>query len=131
MNHRLVNKYRRMPLRWLRELQECIQGIIAEMEALPSAREIDIAAEHAGEPHLIHKVYRLRGDRKRGRWSQLQRIYCSAERCANCPHGPYWYTYRTNKKRGTLSVTFTGKGAAFSPELLEELERNVRPPIGV
>ena len=123
-----IENYGRMPLRKLKELRDCIEGIIEGIEASPERREIDIAVEHSGEAELVHTVYRNRGSKNRGIWYQVQTIYCSLDRCPNCPHGPYSYTYRRNKKRGTLSVTFRGK-PVFHPEFIEKLMQQVKPPI--
>jgi len=83
------------------------EAIISEIEKGPR-REIDIADEHTGDPTPIASEILLDGDKEQGRWYQRERIYCSLERCPNCPHGDYFYAYRRNKRRGTVTVQFGG-----------------------
>jgi hypothetical protein len=114
-----------MPLIKLRKLRSDLDSLIREVETA-SRREIDIAAEHSGSPAMIHEVLELKGTRGASRWRQLEKIYCSAERCQRCPHGPFWYEYRTNKREKTVVVKFAGK-SIFDYEVLRDLRRNVRP----
>ena len=126
-----IENYKRMPLLKLKKLRECIEKIIERIEASSERREIDIASEHSGRAdliHTVHPIYGVSGDKNRGRWNQVESIYCCQERCPKCPHGPYWYSYRTNKRRGTLVVTFRGS-PVLSPDSLESLKRDVRSPV--
>ena len=92
---------------WLRQYREDLDAVIGELESVPERREIDIAAEHSGEPDLVGEVLDVQDE---GRWrEQLQTIYCSTDRCPRCPHGPYWYTYRQNVRKGTTSIRYAGR----------------------
>jgi hypothetical protein len=73
-----------MSLRSLTELRDEIDNVIAEIQALSRRRDIDIASDFTGDPALVAEVKRVCGDKKRGVWRQLQKIYCE-----HCPHG--WY----------------------------------------
>jgi hypothetical protein len=88
----------------------------------PFEPEEEIAQAHYN-PDLIHKVERSTGSSRR-----LQSIYCSFERCPDCPHGPYWYVYRTSKRKGVVFVRFDGS-PAFPPSLIEEMRKHVSPPV--
>ncbi len=114
-----------MPLVKLKKLQSDLELLLRELEAGPR-REVDIAWEHRGVPAQICEVLEVRHVDKGKRWKQLEKIYCSAARCLKCPHGPYWYEYRTNKRRETVTVVFKGK-MAFDYDLIRELKRNTRP----
>ncbi len=111
-------KYEKMSLSALRKLRDDLQVIITELEKAPP-REIDIATDHTGDPDLIEQVLQVFGDRTSGKWIQVERIFCSKEKCPECPHGDYHYEYRYNKKKGTTSVRYKGKG--FSKEALDNL----------
>ena len=97
-----------MPLSKLRQLRNDLDILISEIENGPR-REIDIAEDHTGDPALIAEVVRVEGDKTSGKWYQVERIYCSLERCPNCPHGDFWYEYQVNKKRKTFRVSFREK----------------------
>jgi hypothetical protein len=108
--HRMQRrKYEKMPLTKLRRLRNELHALITELENGPR-REIDIADSHTGDPTLIARVLRVIGDKTSGKWIQVERIFCSQERCHDCPHGDYLYEYRQNTKRGTTTVRFKGKG---------------------
>jgi hypothetical protein len=77
---------------------------------------------------LVASVLRVIGDPNSGDWYQVERIYCSAERCPRCPHGDFRFRYRRNKRKDTLSVKYMGT-MAFSYEVIEELRAGVRKPI--
>ena len=127
MNKMQRAKYHAMPLCQLRELHTELNKIITELEILPNKREIDIAAEHSNNPHLVAKIYRTVGDKSRGRWKQLESIFCSSDHCQQCPHGPYWYGYRRNKRHGTLTLKFAGR-PAFHPDDIELLRQRTTIP---
>lgn len=130
MHPTLRKRYMAWPLQRLRKLRDDILSIIDELEALPDRRDVDIAAAFTGDPALVHEVDHIIGKKDTGKWVQLQKIYCSLERCPECPHGWYLYRYRSNKKRGTVSVEFLNK-PGFSPELMKTMSKSVsRPPVG-
>jgi hypothetical protein len=111
-----------MSLRNLKELRSEIDKTIAEIEALPQRRDIDIASDFNSDSACVAEVKRIDGDKKKGVWRQLQKIYCSTEHCPNCPHGWYWYTYRSNKKTGKVTAHFTGI-PVFEPKLIDKLKK--------
>ena len=86
-----------------------LEIVISEIESGPR-REIDIADSHIGDPALIANSTLLRGKRGEGRWSVRESIYCSLERCPNCPHGDYLYEYFRYKRKGIVRVKL-GEGA--------------------
>ena len=123
MNKRHKEKYAAMSLKTLRELRDDLSEIIREQEAQPR-REIDIAAEHTGDPALIARVLRTVGDPNSGRWHQVERIYCTFERCPRCPHGDFRYRYQRNKRKGTITVDYVGT-QVFDHELIERLKARI------
>ncbi len=127
MDRALRRKLGAMPLRRLRELQHDLKQLVAELEGQPR-REIDIAVEHSGDPSLVASVLRTIGDPNGNDWYQVECIYCSAERCARCPHGDFRFQYRRNKRKGTVSKKYVGT-MAFSHELIERLKAGVRNPV--
>lgn len=118
MNRMRRRKFEAMPLSALWQLRDDLQAIIAELENRPR-REIDIATDHTGDPTLIAQVLRGEGDKTSGKWIQVERIFCSIAKCPDCPHGDYHYEYRHNKKKGTTTVRFKGKG--FTQEALDNI----------
>ena len=108
-------KYEKLPLVELMELRDELQIIITDIENGPR-REIDIATDHKGDPDLIAQVLRIVGDKTNGKWIQVERIFCSKEKCPKCPHGDFHYEYRINKKKGITTVRF--KGIGFNEEVL-------------
>ena len=52
-------------------------------------RDVEIAEQFSGDEGLVADVLEVRGDESRGEWRKVVRLYCSAERCEDCPHGPY------------------------------------------
>lgn len=120
-------RFQSMPLGELRSLAGELQQLIGELEAGPR-REIDLIAEHSGDPALVARILRIEGDPKSSNWYQIERIYCSVERCPECPHGDYRFRYQQNKRKKTLKKTFIAK-MAFDHETIENIKRNVRPPV--
>ena len=110
---------------WRNELAVQINNLNAIISAIEKGprREIDIADEHTGDPALIAYAVLLGGDKEKGSWRQRERIYCSLEKCPSCPHGEYFYAYRRNKKRGTVTVKFCEE-AVFK---LEDIENAINP----
>ena len=121
----ILGRFRHMPLAAIKELYGELERIIDEKEAA-GPDEMDSVWQHR-DPTLIHKVYDDRGDKKKGKWRQLQTIYCSAKRCPKCPHGPYWFAYRRNKTHKTITVRFKSI-PMFPPELIENLRKKLPPP---
>lgn len=101
-------KYEKMSLAELRHLRDELQILTTELENGPR-REIDIATDHTGDPALVSQVLRVDGDKTSGKWFQVERIFCSTEKCPKCPHGAYHYEYRYNKRKGTTTVRYRGK----------------------
>ena len=124
MNSVQRRKYHAMPLFELRRLRDGINFCIQQLEQ-SERREIDIAYEHTGDPERTARVVRIIGDPNSGKWSQVEQVFCSAERCPHCPHGDFLYRYRRNKRRGTTSVKYGGT-MAFRDETIQHLRRNVR-----
>ena len=108
MNKMRRRKFEAMSLSELWRLRDDLQNIISELENSPR-REIDIATNHTGDPALIARILRVDGDKSRGKWFQVERIFCSIERCADCPHGDFWYEYSQSKKHRTTKVKYRGK----------------------
>jgi hypothetical protein len=128
MHHSRHEKYSRMTLPYLKRLRDDIQATINQLESAPVRPEADIGAEYTGAPELIATLVHTTKGKKDGRWRQLQTIYCSKERCARCPHGPYWYSYSENRQKKTVVVKYKGM-LYFSLEALRTQEDNVRPGI--
>jgi hypothetical protein len=104
-----------------------LEAVISEIESSPR-REIDMADSHTGDPAFIAKSTLLRGKRGERRWRVRESIYCSLERCPNCPHGDYFYDYFRNKRKGTLTVKLVGGGGAvFKIEDLEAMASDRKP----
>ena len=81
-------------------------------------RETEIAEGHC-DPTLVAQVIRIQGARRR-----LQTIYCSSERCDNCPHGPYWYVFRSTKEKGETKVRYAGQ-PYLDENTLERMRKHV------
>jgi hypothetical protein len=96
-----------LSLRELRRIAQAISELICEIDSEPR-REIDIAAEHTGDPDMIYQALPL-NERRRGRWKQQELIYCSKERCPHCPHGEFVFSYRENRRKKTRSVEYLGQ----------------------
>jgi len=122
-----LDKLRRHSIQQLETLVKAAQEVISQKKAAPD--ELDIAREHACEPDLTAEVVETR-KQGAGHTRELRRIYCSAQRCPRCPHGPYWYSIRENKRRRTRAVRFSG-APVFSRELIERIQQQARPPIAV
>ena len=123
MDKRTRQKYWAFPLRKLRRLSGDLQELIFELESGPR-REIDIAVDHNGDdPTLIAQVLRTEGDPKSNHWYQVERIFCSTERCPSCPHGDFRYRYRRSKN-GKITKKYTGK-MAFDHETIERLSADI------
>jgi hypothetical protein len=125
MHAAVRTKLMAMPLVKLKKIQSDVEALVREVEGAPR-REVDIAAEHGGAPALTCAVLEKKAARGGNRWRQLETIYCSLTRCPECPHGPYWYEYRTNKRRGTVTVVLKGK-MAFDYDLIQRLKRDASP----
>jgi hypothetical protein len=125
MHTAMRSKLIAMPLAKLRKLRSDLDLLVRELENGPK-REVDIAWDHTGVASLISKVLEVKQKDPGRRWQQLEKIYCSAERCQKCPHGPYLYEYRANRQRKTTAVRFRG-ALAFDYDVLQELKKNARP----
>lgn len=109
-----------MPLSKLRCLRDELEALISRFEnGLP--REIDIAMAHTGAPALIAQVLRVWDEETNSKWIQAERIFCSLEKCPNCPHGDFMYEYKRNKKLGTISVRYKGPFEGFPQEDLDKV----------
>jgi hypothetical protein len=128
MDKRLRRRFEAMPLGGLHRLIDDLQELLVELENHPP-REVDIAADHR-DPKLIAKVLRVEGDPHTSNWYQIERIYCSSQRCARCPHGDFRFRYQRNKQRGTITKKLSGT-MAFSHETREQLNAGVREPVYV
>ena len=126
LNRRDRMRYMAMSLTRLRKLRTEIQGIIEELEANPARREIDIAAEHSGKSALIQEIIRHRPQKGRGWLKRLEKVYCSPQGCSKCPHGPFWFTYRTNKRSSAMNLVAFSE-PAFPDSLIKELRYQARP----
>jgi hypothetical protein len=84
------------------QLQEVSTELALAYQRRATDREREAAEAHC-DPTLVARVMRTQG-----RSRKLQTIYCSSTRCEDCPHGPYWYTYRSSRRKGTTTVQFTG-----------------------
>jgi hypothetical protein len=111
-----------MPLTELRRLASDLQKLIQELEAGPQ-RDIDIATEHNGDPKLVAKVLRTSGSPSDHHWYQVERIYCSIERCPSCPHGDFKYRYQ-RRKNGTIRKKYICK-MALSDEIVQRMKSTV------
>jgi len=60
-------------------------------------------------------------------WYQVERIYCSIERCRSCPHGDFEYRYQRNKN-GRVSKKYV-RIMAVNNETIEWMRAGVRPGI--
>jgi len=131
-------KFERMSLAAaLRTLRDDVQVVIAEIER-GDRRELDIASDHTGDPSLIAEVLEVRGDKASGKWIEVRRIYCSPERCPQCPHGDYWYECRDRRATGTSTVRLIDSG--FHRDAVDRIgvfrlhgneiiiEKDARPP---
>ena len=129
MNKRTRKEFEAMPLQKLHRLRTDVDRFIAEIEGGPQ-REIDIAFEHS-DPALVGRVLRTIGDPGAGTRYQIERIYCSIEKCPRCPHGDFWFRYRRSGNKGTLKKECVGFGApmAFDHELLEQMKGGLREPV--
>ncbi len=124
MNFARRKKYRAMTIPYLKRFRDELSALINELELGPR-REIDIGANHVGDRELIHAVLETRGDKQSGRCRELQRIYCSTSRCPQCPHGPFWYRYRVNKRKKAIDVIYEGM-LVFDYEAIKAMD--IKPP---
>jgi hypothetical protein len=127
MHHQRHKKYRAMSLRKLKQLRNDIQMIIDEIESDPIPRNVDIGENFRGEPDLIAEVLRKNNYKKDSKWYQVQTIYCSAQRCKRCPHGPFHYLYRRKKKTGEVTVKYIGE-PVFDPRLVAKASKSAKAP---
>lgn len=137
VNGRRRRKFERMSLAALRTLRDDVQVVIAEIER-GDRRELDIASDHTGDRSLIAEVLEVRGDKASGKWIEVRRIYCSPERCSQCPHGDYWYECRDPRATGTPMVRLVDSG--FRRDAIDRIgvfrlhgneiivEKDARPP---
>ena len=65
-------------------------------------RDVDIAEQFSGEEGLVAEVIEVRGDEPTGEWREVVKPYCSAERCEDCPHGPYVFICSRAESRGDV-----------------------------
>jgi hypothetical protein len=123
MNLSQLRKFSALSLCELRRLKDGITVLIQEIEQ-GERREIDIASEHTGARELSARVLRVIGDPSSGKWEQIERIYCSLERCPRCPHGDFRYRYQRDRRRGSVSVRYIGT-MALSHETVEHLREGI------
>lgn len=69
-------------------------------------REVGIAERFSGEEGLVAEVLEVRGDKSTGEWREVVKLYCSAERCEDCPHGPYVFVCRRTESGGDVVWTY-------------------------
>jgi hypothetical protein len=115
-----------MPLRKLREFHQELGQLVRGIANQPP-RDIDIAFDHTGDPSVVAKVLRVIGEPTSSAWYQVERIYCSKERCPRCPHGDFAFQYRRNKRKGTTSKRYVAT-TAFGQEVIDRLTAGVRKP---
>lgn len=107
-------------LRELRGLKRDIEILIREIERGPT-RAIDIATEFDGSTHRVAKLVETRSNEKSGSATRSQYIYCSDDRCPECPHGPFLFEYRETKHRATVKfVGFPFVGMAVVEKAMED-----------
>lgn len=116
-------KYNGMTLRELRSHRDYLNELVAEFEK-SEPRWIDVLFEHH-DPNLVAQVLRLDGDPNSSDWRQLERIYCCAQRCPQCPHGDHWFRYRRNKRKGTVTRKYSGT-AYFPFDVMERMRAQAR-----
>jgi hypothetical protein len=126
MDKNLRRMLKAMPVRKLRDLQQELDQLVREVANQPP-RETDVAFDHTGDPSLVAKVLRIIGYPNSGSWYQVERIYCSPERCPRCPHGDFKFRYRHNKRKGTTSKKYVAR-MAFEQEVIDRLKAGVRKP---
>ena len=114
-----------MPLVKLRKLRSELAALIRDLETHPP-REVDVAYDHHALPGQTCQILAVKQVIPGRKWRQLEKVFCCEERCKRCPHGPYWYEYRANTRRRTVTVTFKG-APAFDYEVLQELKSRTRP----
>lgn len=102
------------------QLEELAKEISISARSRAPNREIEIAQTHCA-PELVHRVDRISDPSRR-----LQTIFCSTGRCPDCPHGPYWYVYRTSKRKGVVSVRYAGEGLPSS--LIDQMQKEISVP---
>jgi hypothetical protein len=124
MHAAMRSKFEAMPLIELRKLRSELSLLIRVLESCP-LREVDVAYSFLGLPVQTCQVLEVKQISPGRKWRQLEKVYCSEQRCERCPHGPYWYEYRANARRKSVAVTFKG-APAFDYELLQELKRSAR-----
>ncbi|SRR6266446_845588 len=123
MRGREIEALRKHSIRDLEALVKVAQEVIRQKQAAPD--EFDVAREHSGEPELTADVLETK-KQGGGRTREFRKIYCSRERCPRCPHGPYWYSIRENKRRRTRVVHFR-RAPVFSRELVETIRQQAKP----
>jgi hypothetical protein len=111
----------------LEEMAVAIPAIIQRKRRAPD--EDDIAREFSGDLELLAESLE-EDEQSPGYRRVLWTVYCSAERCPRCPHGPYWFTIRTNKRLRTRAIRYSGR-PAFDWHTVQALRAYVRPPIAV
>ena len=105
-----------------------INGVIAKIESLPVPRDTDIGADFSGNDELIAEIIDKSPTQKTSVWYQTQMIYCSTDKCDSCPHGPFTYKYRRNK-RGEITVKYAGQPVFDTRLLVKQLQRiREKPP---
>ena len=57
-------------------------------------RETEIAESFTGEKDMIAQTLRVDRDPETGDWRHVITLYCGADRCPDCPHGPYVFVCR-------------------------------------
>src|SRR5690348_1301331 len=90
----------------LPELKAIASELFAAAQSKAADKESLIAASHY-DPVLICEVLETKTVQP-GKWKSKQTVYCSPEHCPSCPHGPYWYDYRSSKRKRKVIVRFDG-----------------------
>lgn len=103
------------------QLIELEGGIKKLLEEGVFDAEFEIASRYCGSPQRVHRTIVDHGRRK------LQEIYCSEDRCSKCPHGPFWFAFRSSKRHGT-KVHFQS-APALPPGVIEQMNDDIRAPI--
>lgn len=90
----------------LPKLKAIASELFAAAQSKATDKESNIAASHY-DPALVCEVLETR-EVQHGKFKKKQTVYCSPKRCPSCPHGPYWYAYRSSKRKRKVAVCFDG-----------------------
>ena len=106
-----------LPRVQLAEIERIIANLI---EDGAFDQELEIASRHC-DPRMVHRTITDQGRRK------LQEVNCSETRCPKCPHGPFWFVFRSAGLSGT-KIRFQSV-PALPPWVIDAMGDDVRTPI--